>query len=316
MVKQIIKRIIVGVSVALILSLIYSSGVFAEVLSPYFDGGLNGATWVSGGNSFISGSGSYNTKTGIWVSITGLPNRETNYTLYGAYVYGNDNSSVSYNGYIYVLGHNTRLTGSNADSVLSNAYVVSSCFTGITTISDNKASTNTISGSYYCTGIKGFDYYTIVLRAYQNNGVYKGLNFNISYEDTSNIETILQEQNQTQKEIKDALTNDTPPSSNDVSSVVDNKVQENTTISDMVMAIPNIIGVFGTTISGSCSTPYNFGKLYNTDIVFNCIDPSKYLGNTIWSIVDIIFCIAVIVPFSKWVINAWNKFTSLKEVQF
>lgn len=316
MVKQIIKRIIVGVSVALILSLIYSNKVFGLSISEVDN--LVSYNW---GNPLMT---------------TGAISQEFIRTERATYFNNWSKTTLQdFTGYdvlILTIMPTITVNGRTVNSSLGigtieNMILIQEVYLRYDKKYINCDINNTL---VYCRLPQEYKtsniefYYNIAF--YTSNTVDKysvpvllSGQFQISpvyYFGNISIEKLIQQETQALNDINNTLNDDTPPSQSDVSSVIDNKIQGNSTISETIMAIPNILGVFGTTISGTCSSPYNFGRLYNYDITFNCINPSRYLGSTIWSIIDIIFCIAVIVPFSRWVINAWNRFTSLKEVQF
>lgn len=338
MVKQIIKRIIVGVGVALVLSFIYSFGVFADTLGyggTIIRGTLdnfNNQISISGTRRWYSSNYFLDDSNKPYIKIENLNVGGSGDYWVGLPIGMNENNSLSYQfctnlpitegtfGYLsptyqstqWVFSNSTMMIVARSESITkgSTSYALP-CFQFTANYSGNS---------------DRLDYlYFKLSRAPQNSDEtiiteIQNIQFKTFTEETRNrLQNIL---NQTDgltqgiNGLNNNITDDTPPSSNDVNSVIENKTQDNATVSDLIMTVPNIIGIFGTTLSGECTTPYNFGNMYGHDIKLTCIRPQNYLGSTIWAIVDIIFTIAVFVPFSKWIINAWNKFTSLKEVSF
>lgn len=41
-------------------------------------------------------------------------------------------------------------------------------------------------------------------------------------------------------------------------------------------------------INGSCNT-FNLGNLWGSDLTLPCIEPQRYLGNTLWNTIDVLF---------------------------
>lgn len=64
--------------------------------------------------------------------------------------------------------------------------------------------------------------------------------------------------------------------------------------------------------SGTCST-ISLGSLYGTNLNLPCINIESYLGSTIYTIIDLFCCFALIMGLRKYVLEIFNKITSLKE---
>lgn len=89
-------------------------------------------------------------------------------------------------------------------------------------------------------------------------------------------------------------------------------LDENSTITQLITLPITLYTAILNNLNGTCS-PFNLGKLYGEDLILPCINISQYLGNALWSMIDIIISGFAIYAISKKMIKVFNNFSSLKE---
>ena len=93
---------------------------------------------------------------------------------------------------------------------------------------------------------------------------------------------------------------------------INGQLASNNVISDLLLlpvrmyqAILNSLG------SNSCQA-FNLGSLYGTNLVLPCIQVQNYVGSTLWTTIDLIFCGIFILAIRKKFVDIFNNMTSLK----
>ena len=79
-----------------------------------------------------------------------------------------------------------------------------------------------------------------------------------------------------------------------------------------LLPITLIQSILNSLNSTSCST-INFGSLLGTNLTLTCIDLSSILGSSFYNLLDLICCFGIIFGIRKYVIEIFEKITSLKE---
>ncbi len=134
----------------------------------------------------------------------------------------------------------------------------------------------------------------------------------------SSTNTIINNQNNNQQQtntrldgINDTMKDDSAP---DTKGFLDSiKVDEsNSPVSDLITMPLTLMNAYVNGFSSSCQ-PVNFGNLYGSDIIFPCIDIKKYLGNTLYSLIDMLFCIFMAYNIGMMCISIYESITSLDD---
>lgn len=89
-------------------------------------------------------------------------------------------------------------------------------------------------------------------------------------------------------------------------------VDDNATISSLITLPVTLFTAILNGLQNSCS-PFNLGSLYGENLILPCIDISSYLGNTLWTMIDIIISGFAIYFISQKFIKVFNNFSSMKE---
>lgn len=147
-----------------------------------------------------------------------------------------------------------------------------------------------------------------------NNGVNNIINNNntntnnIINNQNNNTNKIIDSQNKTNDTLNDSTTDD--PSS-DISSM-NGKLASNGSITQLLTLPIQMYQSILNSVSGSCS-PFSLGSLYNHDLTLSCINLKNLLGSTLYSIIDILISGLFILSFRKKMVDIFNHMTSLND---
>lgn len=90
------------------------------------------------------------------------------------------------------------------------------------------------------------------------------------------------------------------------------KIAENGVITQLVGLPVTLFTKILNSVNGTCS-PYNFGSLFGTDIVFPCINVANYLGSTLWNIIDVLISGLFVYSLSRKFIKVFEHMSSMNE---
>lgn len=115
-------------------------------------------------------------------------------------------------------------------------------------------------------------------------------------------------------DLNNNITNDNIDNNNvsNAFSEFENFVDENATISSLLTLPVTLFSAILNGMQNSC-VPFNLGSLYGEDLILPCINISSYLGNTLWTMIDIIISGFAIYFISQKFIKVFNNFSSMKE---
>lgn len=108
--------------------------------------------------------------------------------------------------------------------------------------------------------------------------------------------------------INDSSTDNPSSSLNDMNS----QIADNNVISDLLTLPIRFYQTILNSVGASC-TPYNLGKLFNTDIVLPCKNIEDLLGSGIVTIIDTGLCGLFVFTIRKKFVNIFENITSLKD---
>lgn len=93
---------------------------------------------------------------------------------------------------------------------------------------------------------------------------------------------------------------------------VSNNIASNGVITNLVTLPVSLFQKVLNSLNSTCSN-YNMGSLLGTDIILPCIDVSNYLGNTIWSVIDVLISGLFVYSISRKMVKVFDNLSSLKE---
>lgn len=114
-------------------------------------------------------------------------------------------------------------------------------------------------------------------------------------------------------DVNDSITDSSGNSNTDNANAIqgfENQLASNNTISSLITMPITLYQKILNSVNGSCS-PFTLGQLLGTNVVFPCINPSTYLGSSLWSIIDVIISGLLIFAISKRFIKIFDGFTSM-----
>lgn len=139
---------------------------------------------------------------------------------------------------------------------------------------------------------------SLILQAIQNQGTQAHQDAQAQKEATDNIND----------SINDSSTDNPSSSLNDMNS----KISDNNVISDLLTLPIRFYQTILNSVNSSC-TPYNLGRLFNTDIVLPCKNIEDLLGSGIVTIIDTGLCGLFIFTIRKKFVNIFENITSLRD---
>lgn len=327
-IRYIIKRIIVGVAIALILMLI-KSNVFAQSITVsvnqtyLYDQTGNSATNITSSNSNITTAGityirSNKTKTRLRYNFNPFSSLTNGYY---DIIFNTFNQDENIPVATISFGSNTFNCESISDyytSFYSNGSVNDVEFQSggnVLYICRNVYVTNTnYANLYFTSGVNGSSTHYFYLSSVFNFILVE----NISSAIQEQTEQQHQDSQDTQNAINDvnnSITSDTTPSGSDTNSAYsnfDNSTAQNGVITSLITLPIQLFTNINNSVNQSC-TRFDMGTLLGTRIYFNCINPSNYIGSQLWGVIDILMSGFLVWHIAKKFIKVFENLSSLKE---
>lgn len=130
-------------------------------------------------------------------------------------------------------------------------------------------------------------------------------------QEMSAIEQQQQQTNQKLDNIDDTLNDSSIDSSDNTINNLKNQLPTNSVISDLLLLPVRLLQAIINSLGGTCAS-FNLGSLYGTELIMPCINIPSYLGNTIWSFIDIVFSGMFILVIRKKFIQIFENVTNLR----
>lgn len=337
--KNIIKRIIVGVGIGLILGFINKCDVHAFTAQNFTIDSVYDAQFVLHNNTTKNQTVSNFTignligfRFGNWISSS-----ITDSVNYAKFNFGSGLNSFSNNArsaHIYLLVRSlapinlcySTISACEVTGLQTNEIN----FTGYWYLLHYHSFTSSYTGSYgqylffdsagngieYNIWIRNTLYYYDEYTNYETilnqiNSTLSGLSLTSVNNKLDNLNQATQQQTEEIKNINDTLKDTSTPDSSEYNFSENNA--DNGVINQLVTMPITLTQAFLNGFNGSC-TPFNLGNLMGTDLIIPCINPGSYLG-TIWNIIDIIISGVFIYIFGKRLVKIFNDVTNMKENQ-
>lgn len=71
---------------------------------------------------------------------------------------------------------------------------------------------------------------------------------------------------------------------------------------------------FNAFVNPSVCQPISIGKLLGTELKFECIDPVKYLGSSLWNTIDIFIVVMMIISIGSMILHIVDSFRNLNDM--
>lgn len=123
----------------------------------------------------------------------------------------------------------------------------------------------------------------------------------------------LQDVNSSIQKTNDTLNDDTIDDSNTTGSLNDlsKRLPTNSVISHLLLLPVSLFQNIVNSINGTCSS-FNLGSLYGSNLTLPCINIESLIGNTLWSVIDILFCGAFVLVIRKKFVDIFHNLTDLR----
>lgn len=123
----------------------------------------------------------------------------------------------------------------------------------------------------------------------------------------------LQDVNSSIQKTNDTLNDDTIDDSNITGTLNDlsKNLATNSVISDLLLLPVSLFQNIVNSINGTCSS-FNLGSLYGSNLTLPCINIESLIGNTLWSVIDILFCGVFILVIRKKFVDIFHNLTDLR----
>lgn len=325
--KNIIKRIIVGVGIALLLMLIKDKALIMQVSAKTCT-----QTRISQIHPF-SGAKQWN-KTLTQNSNPADSTIGFRFDGTSSYAMSFDEDADFMEVWIPIV-YSINLQSSNTGNEFSGAVSVPIC-----RIRDNTMDVNN-TVAYYMYYEDGYYKYRYDKRAYPNKTSVnlRGIDFippaflynfstsNLwvwvpdywqlhfySCESNQDIENAIEQNTQATQQVDETLNDDSvdnDKASNDINSM-NSKVATNGSITSLLTLPISLYQAILNSASGSCSS-FSLGSLFNHNLTLPCINLENLLGSTLFGIIDMLCSGLFILSFRKKMVDIFNHMTSLND---
>lgn len=114
--------------------------------------------------------------------------------------------------------------------------------------------------------------------------------------------------------VNNTLNDDTPVSNSEITDLFGDIHNESssTPVSDLLTMPITLLQAYIDGFNSTCS-PVNLGNLYGTDLILPCISPERYLGASLWSLIDVLFSIYMVYNIAMLCISIYEGITSLND---
>lgn len=173
----------------------------------------------------------------------------------------------------------------------------------------------------FCQNIKSRNYDYVEVYTSQSSSSYNlaGLSFYgvsqyIFYEENEAQVLIdnSNQQTQTQNEINDKISDSSTDDPSSDITDMNDKIATNNSISQILTLPIQLYQNILNSVSGSCSS-FSLGSLYNHNLTLPCINLQNLLGSTLYGIIDILISGLFILSFRKKMVDIFNHMTSLND---
>lgn len=125
-------------------------------------------------------------------------------------------------------------------------------------------------------------------------------------------DAIIENQTEISNQINDTLTSSevSDPSSN--FDTFDNNLADAGPVTQLFLLPVTLWTRIASSVNSTCS-PISLGTLYDYNLIIPCIDVSRFVGDVIWNIVDVISTGFLVFFIAHTIRNAFNKMSNLEE---
>lgn len=313
MVKSIIKRIIVGVGIALCLMAIKERGLVGQVHA----------------ETFTPKSITYNLSNGSptdTIRYKVLDNIPVYYYSYGGQVWMSSisfnysnfsnnlmNKPLNFSGTFYTTNRTDTLPEPFRVWVLDNntntTYACTTQSSGQASLRGSTSYWNTFTCSNVVITFSEFRIY--VGSNFYSDGEIGISKINIQHSELSDISNTTNDINNTTKDINNSLNDQSDANTSGFLQDI-NQDYSNNPVSDLITMPITFLQTLNNKASGSCIT-WDLGSLLGTNLKMPCINLQQRLGSTLYNLIDMAICLFLAYNIGLMCVTIWNNMTSLKD---
>ena len=113
--------------------------------------------------------------------------------------------------------------------------------------------------------------------------------------------------------VNSSLTDETSPdANNDLFSGITTDDESNSPISDLILLPLTLLNAYVEGFSSTCNS-FDLGTLYGHNLVLPCINVDDYLGSNLWGLIDVICSIFLIYNVGMMCVSMYESITSLED---
>lgn len=154
-----------------------------------------------------------------------------------------------------------------------------------------------------------YQYYRLFILSLNNNTSVND-SFGLQFESGNSVSTFVPP---TETTCTSALTDDSGVNNSDIQDLFDDiNDDSNSPVSDLLTLPITLLQAYINGFDSTCS-PISLGTLYGTNLVLPCIDIPDYIGNSLWNMIDAMFCLFMIYNIAMMCVSIYESFTSLDD---
>lgn len=129
----------------------------------------------------------------------------------------------------------------------------------------------------------------------------------------NNTTNIINNQNENANKINDTMKDETAPTDEEITYLFDFDLDDsNSPVSDLITMPITLLQAYLNGFNSSCSS-VSLGSLYGHNIVLPCIRPQDYLGSTLWNLIDMCFALYLVYNVGLMCVSIYESITSLDD---
>lgn len=144
---------------------------------------------------------------------------------------------------------------------------------------------------------------------------------NIINNQNQNTEDIINNQNQNTQDIVDSITDGVNQTNDKLNEMLDTSVPSIDNIPNFNFNNGPISGLltmpitwFNAFVNPGLCKPISLGELLGTELKFECVDPVKFLGSSIWNTIDIFIVVMMIISLGSMILHIVDSFRNLNDM--
>ena len=315
MVKSIIKRIIVGVGIALCLMALKHGGLIANVhaesnstMTP------NQMSFQTGGSSpVVVPVSAFTYSFYPYMTFYGYTNISDNTWNYAGWTFWSRRTGDYDLSFMYEGAWDTNTNDALSFSI-SQGSTVYPCTNTAISVQNGRANRSIIS--VFCPNVSLASADFTINMAIPTSKLLTGSDIGITplnlYEKgTTTIQNEVAKATEQIKQTNDTIKDESDPNTSGFLQDI-NQDYSNNPVSDLITMPITFLQTLNNNVGGSCIT-WNLGTLLGTNLTMPCIDLQQRLGSNLYNLIDMAICLFLAYNIGLMCVTIWNNMTSLKD---